>query len=113
MVWTEPAIRLVFERGAFDARSTQLVSTAFFYLCISIIPYIFRDTLTRVFYSLGDSKTPLYVAIFAIFVKVILNYLLVDNYALAGIAMATVLMTTINFIVLSGLLYLKLSRKAV
>ena len=113
MVWTEPAIRLVFERGAFDARSTQLVSTAFFYLCISIIPYIFRDTLTRVFYSLGDSKTPLYVAIFAIVVKIIANYLLVERFELAGIAMATVLMTTINFFILTGLLYLKLRKRII
>ncbi len=111
MIWTEPAIRLVFERGAFDARSTHLVSTAFFYLCISIVPYIFRDTLTRVFYSLGDSKTPLYVAIFAIFSKIILNYLLVGPYGLAGVAMATVLMTTINFLVLSVLLYFTMKRQ--
>ncbi len=112
MVWTEPAIKLVFERGAFDARSTALVSEAFFYLCLSIIPYIFRDTLTRVFYSLGDSKTPLYVALLAIVVKVALNFLLVERYELAGIAMATVLMTTFNFLLLSGLLYRKVSLRA-
>jgi len=110
MVWTEPAIRLVFERGAFDARSTALVSEAFFYLCLSIIPYIFRDTITRVFYSLGDSKTPLYVALLAIFVKIALNYLLVERYELAGIAMATVLMTCFNFVLLAALLYRKIAK---
>ncbi len=107
MFWTEPIIRLIFERGAFDARSTQLVSTAFFYLCLSIIPYIFRDAITRVFYSLGDSKTPLYVALGAICIKVLLNYILVERYALAGIALATVFMTLINFFILSILLYRK------
>ncbi len=102
--FAQPIIKLLFERGAFTANSTAMVSLVFFWLCFSIIPYIYRDTVTRVFYSLGDSRTPLYVAIAAIVFKVILNYFLVASHGLAGIAIATVLMTLLNFLILSLLL---------
>lgn len=103
-LFAEPIIKLLFERGAFDANSTYMVSTVFFWLCFSIIPYVYRDTVTRVFYSLGDSRTPLYVAIGAILLKIWLNHELVKHHAIAGIPMATVAITILNFIVLSIIL---------
>jgi len=110
MLWTEEIVRLIFERGAFDARSTALLASVFFYLCLSIIPYIFRDTVTRIFYSLGDSRTPLYVAIFAILLKCVLNYFLVQAYAVVGIAISTVVISLVNFSLLAILLRGKMGK---
>jgi putative peptidoglycan lipid II flippase len=98
--WTEPLIKFIFERGAFDARSTNMLSSAFFILCFSIVPYIMRDMVTRIFFSFGDSKTPFLVMIMGIILKVLLNFLLVKNYGLVGIASATVIITIVNFSVL-------------
>ena len=41
-LWSEDLICLIFERGAFDARSTAMVSSVFFYLCFSVLPFVFR-----------------------------------------------------------------------
>lgn len=104
VVFAEPLIRLLFERGAFDANSTLMVSTVFFWLCFTIIPYLYRDTVTRVFYSLGDSRTPMFVGALAIALKIACNYYLVAKFGLAGIPMASIIVIIVNFVILSLLL---------
>jgi putative peptidoglycan lipid II flippase len=99
-LWAEPMIRLVFQRGAFNAESTSLVASVFFWLSFSIIPYVLRDTATRLFYSFGDSKTPMLVMLGAIFFKVLLNYILVPKFEVVGIAISTLLVSILNFLVL-------------
>ena len=65
-LFSKPIIEIIFQRGAFDERSTTLTSSILVALLLSMIAYVARDTLTRVFYSLGDSKLPLIVAICSI-----------------------------------------------
>jgi putative peptidoglycan lipid II flippase len=107
MLYPREIIALIFERGAFDANSTALVAEVFFYLCLSSVPYIFRDSFTRTLYCFGDSKSSLYVMILAIILKFILNLFLVKSYGVAGIAIATVLTSCFN----AGCLFLILRKK--
>lgn len=107
MVFPSQIISIIFERGAFNAESTALVAEVFFYLCLSIIPYIFRDSFTRTLYCFGDSKSPLYVMLIAIALKFILNSFLVSNYGIAGIAISTVAASSFN----ATCLYFILKRK--
>lgn len=106
-VWSEDIIRILFQRGAFTAHSTQMVGSVFFYLCFSILPYVIRDSLTRALYSYGDSKSPLYVIIFAIFVKLILNYFLVKQFGLDGLAISTTIISILN----AGILFRVLQKR--
>lgn len=99
-LFSKPVIEIIFERGAFNDKSTMLVSSILIALLLSMIAYVARDTLTRVFYSLGDSKLPLVVAIFSILLKIILNSLLAKKYQAPGIAFATSLVTLFNFLLL-------------
>ena len=107
-LFSKPLVELVFQRGAFDERSTMLTSSILIALLLSMVAYVARDTLTRVFYSLGDSRIPLYVAVISIILKIIFNSLLVQKYHAAGIAFATSLVTLINFLLLWLLLRLKI-----
>lgn len=99
-LFAKPLVEVIFERGAFDERSTMLVSSILIALLLSMIAYVGRDTLTRVFYSLGDSRTPLFIAIFTVIAKIILNSLLVEKYHAPGIAFSTSLVTCLNFLLL-------------
>ncbi len=107
-LFAKPVVELIFQRGAFNERSTTLTSSILVALLLSMIAYVARDTLTRVFYSLGDSKLPLIVAVFSITLKVILNNVLVAKYHATGIAFATSLVTIFNFCLLSFLLRQKI-----
>lgn len=103
-LFAKPIVEVIFQRGAFDERSTILVSSILIALLLSMFAYVARDTLTRVFYSLGNSTTPLVVAAFAIILKVALNNILVEKYQAPGIAFATSLVTLFNFLLLWFLL---------
>ena len=101
-------IRLIFERGAFDERATFMVTEALWFLSFSIIPYVFRDSITRVYYSFNDSKTPFVIAFLSIILKVFLNILLINilHFGIGGITLSTSLVTLFNACVL-GLLVCK------
>lgn len=103
-------IQLLFERGNFNIESTFLVTSALTFLTPSIFFYVARDLVTRVFYAYKDSRTPYKVALIAIIVKAGLDYLLVYhlNMGVAGISLATTLITIMNLSLLIFFLKQKL-----
>ncbi len=62
-------ISLVFERGAFNSEAVYMVTEALCFLSFSILPYVFRDSITRVYYAFNDSKTPFLIALSSIALK--------------------------------------------
>lgn len=90
------AVALVFQRGAFDASATDMVALALTFLSFAIVPYVFRDSVTRIFYSFNDSKTPFLVALSSIIIKFILNTLFISKLGIAAITLSTSLVTLIN-----------------
>ena len=99
-------VRLVFERGAFDATATLMVTEALWFLSVSIIPYVFRDSITRVYYSFNDSKTPFVIAFSSIVLKYLLNVIFINelNMGIGGITLSTSLVTLFNAIILGVLI---------
>lgn len=89
MVLRVPIIRVLFERGAFDERSTYLTSIALFYFAIGMTAYGLRDVLSRSFYSMKDTKTPMINGALAVLVNIILNLILVRYLELGGLALST------------------------
>ncbi len=105
------AVRVVFERGAFDATATFMVTEALWFLSVSIIPYVFRDSITRVYYSFNDSSTPFVVAFSSIILKFFLNWLLITklHFGIGGITLSTSLVTLFNALVLGLLISRKIN----
>lgn len=103
-------IRLIFERGAFDERATFMVTEALWFLSFSIIPYVFRDSITRVYYSFNDSATPFKVAFSSIVLKIFLNMLLINklHMGIGGITLSTSLVTLFNATILGSLISKKI-----
>ncbi len=103
------AVRLIFERGAFDANATFMVTEALWFLSVSILPYVFRDSITRVYYSFNDSKTPFIVAFSSIVLKYLLNVIFISkmHMGIGGITLSTSLVTLFNACVLGALIYKK------
>lgn len=97
----QSSVALLFERGEFDAHDTLLVTTVLVVLSLSILPYMLRDGVTRIFYAFNDSKTPLIAGLLSIVVNAVFNALLVGPFGVGGIAFATVIVTVFNAVVLS------------
>lgn len=103
-------VKIVFEHGAFNDNATFMVTQALWFLSFSILPYVFRDSITRVYYSFNDSATPFYVAFSSIVLKILFNWILVKKLALGigGITLSTSLVTLFNAVVLGILISKKI-----
>ena len=64
--------------------------------------------ITRVYYALQDTKTPLYTSLFAISANIGLSFYFGHRYGVAGLAMAQSLISTLEMLVLLYLLRRKL-----
>lgn len=109
MILAEPIVKMLFERGEFDTRATQMTAIALVFYSIGMIGFGLRDILGKVFYSLQDTKTPMKNAIITIVLNIVLNLLFVNftNMGIAGLAFAT----SISAIVTIVLLFISLRKK--
>ncbi|MFD1205219.1 murein biosynthesis integral membrane protein MurJ [Sporosarcina contaminans] len=107
MILAEPIIGLLFGRGHFDAMAVKMTAHALFFYSIGMIGYAFREILNRAFYSLQDSKTPMYNAAIAVFLNIVLNFILSSIMGISGLALAT----SISALFCSTLLFINLRRK--
>lgn len=107
MVLARPIIEFLFMRGEFNEQAAFLTSQALFYYAISMLAYGFRDVLTRVFYSINDSKTPTINAIIGVLLNIILNLILSRFMGIGGLALAT----SISAIATASLLFRSLHKK--
>lgn len=103
-------ISLIFERGAFNSDAVVMVTEALCFLSFSILPYVFRDSITRVYYAFNDSKTPFIVAMSSIALKAFLNYLLILklDMGIAGITLSTTCVTLFNATLLGLFIHKKI-----
>lgn len=104
LLFSVDGIRVLLERGNFDRHDTLMVSYALVGLSFSMIPYMARDTITRIFYAFDDSKTPLVVGLIAIVVNAVMDWLLVGPLGIAGITLSTTIVTLVNMILLTILI---------
>lgn len=107
LFFAEPIVDLLFGRGAFDGSAVALTSSAFFFYSIGMIGYGLREVLSRAFYSLQDTRTPMINAAIAMVLNIILNFILSRYLGIGGLALAT----SISAIFGTVLLYISLRRK--
>lgn len=72
-------IRLVYERGNFDAESTEFVSRAFFMYAFCIFGYITQELLFKVFYAKGRYAVTVVSSVLIIVLNIICNFIFRDN----------------------------------
>ncbi|MDO4551945.1 MAG: murein biosynthesis integral membrane protein MurJ [Bacillota bacterium] len=104
MAFSDSAVELVYERGAFDGASTALTSGAFFYYSIGISFIALNALLSKAFYSLQDTRTPVLCGVAGALVNIGLNLLLVGPMAHRGLALASSIAAVVNSLLLYCLL---------
>jgi putative peptidoglycan lipid II flippase len=104
IVLAEPGARVLLERGAFDENSTDLVATTLMIYAISVIGQSGVEILSRGFYALGNTRTPVTVAIGAMVLNIILAAVFVGPFELRGLAAAASIAASLEFIALAILI---------
>jgi len=100
MVLSKPIVTLTFERGAFNQGSSEITSAAVFFYAIGLLGQAGVFLLTRVFYSLQDTRTPVKIAVVAVLLNLVMSIILIKPLQLGGLALASSLYSLANMTLL-------------
>lgn len=106
----EPMVRLLFERGEFDAYGTDRTARALVCLAPGLIAFSAVNILGRAFYALGDLQTPMRISVFCLVTNLILVAALIWKYQEIGMGIANSATAFLNMALLAFALRKKLGR---
>ncbi|MBI5687783.1 MAG: murein biosynthesis integral membrane protein MurJ [Verrucomicrobia bacterium] len=107
IVLSEPIVRLLFERGRFDAASTWHCAYALEFTAVGLAFYSSTSILARGFYALKDTRTPMIVALCTMGANLVFSLCLMWPLKEGGLALANSLSAVLN----SMILFVLLSRR--
>ncbi len=97
VVMPEPIVRLIFQRGAFDAAtSTTMTTQAITFYGAGLLFYGSVKVIAPVFFAFQDTRTPVWCAAAALVSNIVLNLVLMGPMRLGGLALATALSAGLN-----------------
>lgn len=91
-------IQLLFQRGAFQAGSTAAVAWALQFYVMGLVAHSAVEIVTRAFYAMHDTRTPVLVGGAAMGSNVLLSLILIRPLAHGGLALANSIATTLEMI---------------
>lgn len=107
MIFARPLVILLFDRGAFTDKDVIMTSNALFFYTIGTIGFALRQILSKVFYAMQDTKTPVINATIGVAINIVLNIILSIYMGISGLALAT----SISAIIVTILLLISLRKK--
>ncbi len=105
-----PIVSMLFERGEFDARSTDLVAWALLWFAAGLVGHALVEIISRAFYALKDTRTPVLVGAGAMGLNVVLSLTLSVGFErigwapLGGLALANTIATALEAVLLVWLM---------
>jgi putative peptidoglycan lipid II flippase len=109
-VFSEPIVRLLYERGAFSSGDTQVVAQVQSLFVLQIPFYIGGILLVRVISSLKANQVLVWASGLNLIIKIVLNYLFIPWLGVAGIALSTSLMYLGSFVFVFYFVHLFLNK---
>jgi putative peptidoglycan lipid II flippase len=89
LIFSEPIIRLLFQRGSFTEDDTHLVSQIQSFYALQIPFYVANILVVRLISSLQSNHILMWVSAFNLTINIILNYVFVQWMGIKGIALST------------------------
>lgn len=101
-----PLVQVLYQRGAFTPRSTELVAWALLWYAAGLVGHSLVEILSRAFYALHDTKTPVFVGVGAMALNIGFSLLFSDIFVQmgwmphGGLALANSLATALESVLL-------------
>jgi len=102
----EPIISTIYQGGEFTARSTQLVAWALLWYTVGLVSHSLVEILSRAFYALHDTKTPVIIGSLAMSLNVVFSIAFSALFRRwgwmphGGLALANTVATTLEMAIL-------------
>lgn len=95
-----PLVTLLFQRGEFGVKSTAETAWALQFYSIGLFAHSGLEIVTRAFYAMHDTKTPVLVGIAAMGLNIALSLALIAPLAQGGLALANSISTILEVMTL-------------
>jgi putative peptidoglycan lipid II flippase len=95
-----PLISVAFEHGKFVRDDTGMVAGILLFYSIGLCGYFTQQVITRAFYSMQDSKTPMQSALIAVMANIVLNLTLIWFLGTRGLALSTAICSYVQVVIL-------------
>lgn len=80
-----PLVTLIYQRGEFDPQSTQLVAWALLWYAAGLVGHSVVEIVSRAFYALHDTKTPVMIGVGAMSLNIALSFALRSLFLARGL----------------------------
>ena len=100
MVLRQPFVRLLFERGAFDAASTQLTAGPLLFYALALLPFALEVIVVQFFFARQNTLTPVIADVVTFALNVALIPPLRSVLGLGGIALAAAIAKALKVLAL-------------
>lgn len=109
IIYAKTIIEILFGRGEFDTAALEITYPTLSLYGIGLIGIALRELLSKAFFALHDTRTPVLNAVFGMIVNIFLNLILSKFMGLNGLALAT----SISSIITSILLMISLQKRKI
>jgi putative peptidoglycan lipid II flippase len=97
-------VQTIFQSGAFSGQSTQLVVAPLAWFAAGLVAYAAVEVLTRVFYAMHDTWTPVAAGVVTIGLNIGLGLALIDRFGFPALAFSLSLSTALEGAILFAVL---------
>jgi putative peptidoglycan lipid II flippase len=100
-----PLVSALFQGGRFTTEDARLTALTLSIVVLGLPAYVLVKVLTPGFYARQDTATPVKVAVFILIMTVVLNFLLIPPFGIAGLAAAIAVCSWLNCTILYVILH--------
>ncbi len=104
MLLARPIIQILLQRGAFTTQSTDMTLIALELFAVGLFAHAGLETITRAFYAMHDTATPVRIGVASVVLNVLLSLALLGPLRQGGLALANSIATTLEMLTLLYLL---------
>lgn len=97
-------VTVVFQRGEFGPADAIMTSRTLMFYALGLCGFFLQQILTRAFYSMKDSKTPMYSAVAVVALNIVLNLTLIWSLGTGGLALSTAICSYLQVVILIAIL---------
>src|SRR5205085_4377107 len=100
-----PLVSALFQGGKFTTEDARLTALTLSIIVLGLPAYVLVKVLTPGFYARQDTATPVKVAVLVLVATVVLNFLLIPPFGIAGLASAIAICSWLNCLMLYIILH--------
>ena len=99
-ILSTPIVKLLFERGAFDGKSTEMTVFALIFFSVGLFAQGSFNVINRTYFAMQDTMTPVKVSLLVVGLNLIFSLLLIGPMRHGGLALANSLSSICNMVVI-------------